>query len=217
MKLIENKKNKIPSRFGGTRASKGKIVKYPNNPEYFGYSQPLRHKDALHFCNSFRGNIIVPRTDEEMKLVQFLGRKIIHEFEKKEPKVDREFDEIERVLYRTLWLGIRFNHFQWISYATNIQVISNYWADPKRANLINIVKVELPGIFSTDTRASVNHRISIYSSSQWFETPEELLNVICINTTEMSDLQTFGKLTFSVDNSFYSQRQYCHRKRTFKS
>ena len=179
----------INFRFDGQRASTGKIVRYPNNPDYFGYSKPLRHNDALHFCNSFRGNIIVPETDKEMRLVQGFGEKIWNEFEKEEFKKKNssvDTSPVWSVRFRTLWLGIRFRKFKWVSYAAgNQRVVANYWSDKKRAHLINILKVDL---------GSVDHGISIYSSSKWSETPVELLNVICINTTEMKDLQNFGKL-----------------------
>ena len=124
-----------------------------------------------------------------MRLVQSLSEKIWDDFEKEELKKKNSSAGVtsqpRSVCFRTLWLGIRFRQFQWISYASNQRVVANYWADKKRAHLINILKVDL---------GSVNHGISIYSSSKWYETPVELLNVICINTTEMKDLQNFGKL-----------------------
>jgi hypothetical protein len=202
----------INLRFDGQRASTGKIVRYPNNVNYFGYSKPLRHNYARHFCNSFRGNMIVPETDEEMRLVQGFGEKIWNEFEKEEFKKKNSSDDITSqpwsVRFRTLWLGIRFSQFKWIPYAIDQRVVAKYWSDKKRAHLINILKVDL---------GSVNHGISIYSSSKWYETPVELLNVICINTTEMEDLQNIGKLSQLIIHFFSTQRQYYHRKRTFKS
>lgn len=145
----------------------GKIITYEDEPDYFGYSQPLDYNDAFNFCNAFRGNIIVPENDDEMRLVQFLAQDLFSAFENENSEEDKKGAFYRSYLYaNVLWVGIQFKYDRWISAKTGEEVQSEYWKDPARANSLNIAKFTIENARKEILIHSYN-KLEFYSSRFW--------------------------------------------------
>lgn len=145
-------------------ARTGKIITYEKNPNYFGYSRPLDYDDALNFCGGFRGSVIVPENDDEMRLVQFLAIDIFAAY-----KNELSLEEQQKILdyylnFPVLWLGIQFRFDRWISEKTGEEVQSEYWQDPARANTINIAKIKIKDETKRDFLIHSDNKLEFYSS-----------------------------------------------------
>jgi len=181
-------------------ARTGKIITYEKNPDYFGYSRPLDYNDALKFCGGFRGSVIVPENDDEMRLVQFLAFDILAAYKNGLTEEEKQNPLNHYLNYRIIWLGIKFRYDRWISEKTGEEVQSEYWQDTARANTINIAKFKVKNEKTSDHLIRVDNKLEFYSSrfflkrsifhiielfSGWANAPEENLFVICVNKTIM--------------------------------
>ena len=138
----------------------GRIITYKKEPVYFGYSQPLDWSDALNFCDGFRGSVIIPETDNEMRLVQFLAQDLFAAYKKETITKPLKGNDV----YNNLWIGIQFKYDRWYASKTGEEIISKYWQDQARANTLNIAKFKIEDGKQKDLLIHTQNKLEFYST-----------------------------------------------------